>query len=62
VNGFYRQVVEELSQHGFKKVAGGKGSHEKWVRERLMVIVPFNCKSRHTANAVMKEAGIDRRF
>lgn len=62
MNGYYRQVVEELTRHGFTKSKGGKGSHEKWEKGTIKVIVPFNCYSRFTANAVLKAAGIDRRF
>jgi predicted RNA binding protein YcfA (HicA-like mRNA interferase family) len=62
VNGFYREVVEELSRNNFRKVPGGKGSHEKWECGSVRVLVPFHCKSRHTANAVMKAAGLARRF
>lgn len=58
MNGFYNQVVEALYQRGFRRIGGGKGSHEKWSNGSKTVIVPFNCKSRHTANGVMKGAGI----
>jgi predicted RNA binding protein YcfA (HicA-like mRNA interferase family) len=62
VNSFYPQVKAVLQQHGFSFLKGGKGSHEWWSNGRVKVQVPFNCYSRHTANAVMKQAGIDHHF
>ena len=42
---------------------GGKGSHEKWIvpQSRRVVIVPRS-KSRHTANEVLKQAGLPKAF
>jgi predicted RNA binding protein YcfA (HicA-like mRNA interferase family) len=61
---YYRDVSALLSQHGFAKTNGGKGSHEKWCCERTgkLVIVPFNLKSRHTANGILQSAGIAKSF
>lgn len=41
----------------------GKGSHEKWVNtaERRMVTVS-RTKSRHTANGILKQAGLPKAF
>jgi predicted RNA binding protein YcfA (HicA-like mRNA interferase family) len=63
VEYYYRAIIEILSQHGFEKVAGGKGSHEKWRNSIIgrTVIVPRS-RRRHTANAVLKQAGIDHKF
>ena len=61
--GFYRDIAKLLSTHGFQVVKGGKGSHEKWRDvDGLTVIVPRNLYSRHTANAVLREAGINRKL
>jgi predicted RNA binding protein YcfA (HicA-like mRNA interferase family) len=62
VKGFYDLVVAALREHGFVYWKQGKGSHEKWRKGEIRVLVPFNCESRHTANAVMKAAGIDKHF
>lgn len=62
MNGYFAQVIALLRQRGFEQVRGGKGSHEKWRKGSVTVLVPFNCYSRHTANAVMKAAGIEHRF
>ena len=63
VEDYYRAIIEILSQHGFEKVAGGKGSHEKWRNQVIgrTVIVPRS-RRRHTANAVQNQAGIDHKF
>ena len=54
--------IDALSAQGFAQVLGGKGSHQKWRKGRITVLVPFNCYSRHTANAVMKASGIATKF
>ena len=61
---FYREVTALLRAQGFTRVDGGKGSHEKWFNDvtRRLVIVPRNLKSRHTANAILKSAQINRKI
>ena len=60
---FYRIVTKELAAIGFAIKPGGKGSHEKWCggAADITLIVPQNLKSRHTANAILKDAGSDKR-
>jgi predicted RNA binding protein YcfA (HicA-like mRNA interferase family) len=64
VKGYYRQLAKLLKANGFTYAGNAKGSHEKWRRETdgRLVLVPFNCHSRHTANAILASAGIDRRL
>ncbi len=62
MNGYYSQVIQILREHGFSLIRMGRGSHEIWGRSSTNVTVPFNMPSRHTANAVMKQAGIQHRF
>lgn len=60
---FYDQLVEIMRAHGCFQIPGGKGSHEKWkspINDRT-VTVPRS-KSRHTANAVLKQLGIERKL
>jgi predicted RNA binding protein YcfA (HicA-like mRNA interferase family) len=60
---FYDAIIRALKDGGFERVKGGKGSHEKWRNERLgLSVIVSRSKSRHTANAIMKEAGLDTRF
>ena len=62
MNGYYDLIIAVLKKHGFSYLRQGKGSHEMWSNGSACVTVPFNCKSRFTANAVMKEVGIKHRF
>ena len=63
VEGFYKSISKILSDSDFWRIDGGKGSHEKWVNEAgLTLTVPRNLLSRHTANGILKSAGIDKRL
>lgn len=62
--GFYRAIVALLTEHGCWYVRQGKGDHEIWrspITDRNFT-VDKGCVSRHTANEVMKQAGIDHHF
>lgn len=61
MNGYYSQVVQVLRQHGFE-LRRQKGSHQSWCKGNLCVTVSTTCDSRHTANAILKQAGIAHRF
>lgn len=64
VAGFYKEIVELLRLHGCAIKRHGKGDHEIWfspITGRTFT-VDRGSLSRHTANAVMKQAGIDRKF
>lgn len=61
MNGFYAVVVAALKAAGFQ-YARQKGSHQTWSNGKLSVTVSTNCDSRHTANAIMKQAGLNQRF
>jgi len=63
MNGYEKLVKELLLKHGYKLVRTGKGSHEIWASEKgVSVTVNHACKSRHTANSIMKAASIEHRF
>jgi predicted RNA binding protein YcfA (HicA-like mRNA interferase family) len=64
MNGYFQQVCALLRDHGWEYYKPGKGSHQKWKKTQggQVVLVPFNCYSRHTANAVLRDAGIDHKF
>jgi predicted RNA binding protein YcfA (HicA-like mRNA interferase family) len=61
---FYRELVAILRANGFKFDRSGKGSHEIWVNigTNKQVTVPRSTKSRHTANDVLKQAGLPKKF
>jgi len=60
---FYRDLAHLLREAGWSPVGGGKGSHEKWRHPvtTKTVIVPRS-KSRHTANEVLRQAGLPKAF
>ncbi|MSO75828.1 MAG: type II toxin-antitoxin system HicA family toxin [Alphaproteobacteria bacterium] len=59
----YRQLAELLRDAGCVFVRQGKGSHEVWHSPitRRPVTLPSNITSRHLANAILKQAGVDKR-
>jgi predicted RNA binding protein YcfA (HicA-like mRNA interferase family) len=61
---FERDVRRILAEHGYTFVRHGKGDNDIWespINGRRFV-VDGKIKSRHTANAIMKQAGIDYKF
>jgi predicted RNA binding protein YcfA (HicA-like mRNA interferase family) len=63
VEGYYRAVRKLIVELGFEQISGGKGSHEKWMNpEGRVLIVPRNLMSRHTANNILKDAGIPKKL
>jgi predicted RNA binding protein YcfA (HicA-like mRNA interferase family) len=41
----------------------GKGDHDIWVtHEGKRIVVPIHIKSRHTANGILKDAGLPKAF
>ena len=61
---FYRELVSILRANGFEFLRAGKGSHEIWFNPvtNQHVTVPRTTKSRHTANDVLKQAGLQKKF
>jgi len=62
--GFYKQIVSILKKNDCYFVRDGKGDHEIWyspLSDRNFS-VDKGCLSRHTANAIMKQAHIDHKF
>jgi predicted RNA binding protein YcfA (HicA-like mRNA interferase family) len=61
---FYRDLVRLLQANGCYLVRQGKGSHEIWYSpvSKQNVTVPQSTKSRHTANDVLKKAGLAKAF
>ena len=57
---YYRKLCQQLKAAGFVQVVGGKGSHEKWhnAEKDITLIVPHNLKKKHTANGILKSAGL----
>lgn len=62
MNGYEAKIKEILTKHGWKFLRNGKGSHEVWQKDNKGQTIPKGCKSRHLANEIMKQAGIDYKF
>lgn len=60
---FYDEIAYLLRKAGWTQTAGGKGSHEKWIdRNGTRIVIVPRSKSRHTANEVLKQAGLPKTF
>ena len=57
-------VIASLLAHGCYFVRHGKGDHDIWFSPltKRAVVVDGKIKSRHTANGVLKQAGIAKAF
>ncbi|MCF6344585.1 MAG: type II toxin-antitoxin system HicA family toxin [Devosiaceae bacterium] len=63
MKGYYKLVVAELKNIGYLYERNAKGSHEVWKNEDgRQTTVPRNINSRYTANAILKQAGIKKKF
>jgi hypothetical protein len=64
MSDFSPELKRILRQHGCRCERVGKGDHEIWfspVTNRRFP-VDSKIKSRHTANGVLKQAGIEKQF
>ena len=60
VQGYTHQLKTILRDHGWSFLRAGKGDHEIWSHPESApaVVVDGKIMSRHTANAVLQQAGI----
>ncbi|MBI5939458.1 MAG: type II toxin-antitoxin system HicA family toxin [Caulobacterales bacterium] len=60
---YYPELVQLLRAAGWRRISGGKGSHEKWRHPgSVKTLVVPRTKSRHTANDILKDAGLPKSF
>ena len=61
---YEKKVRKILLQHGCTFQRRGKGDHDIWYSPITSrhVTVDTKIKSRHTANAILKQSGIDYKF
>ena len=61
---YEKKVRDILKQYGCHLVRRGKGDHDIWYSPLTdtHITVDSKIKSRHTANAIMKQAGINHKF
>jgi predicted RNA binding protein YcfA (HicA-like mRNA interferase family) len=64
VRGYGKEVREKLKEAGWTFLRHGKGDHDVWHNPRTgqRVTVPVKLLSRHTANDILKEAGLPKAF
>lgn len=60
-SGYYDQLIKILNQYGCTFLRQGKGSHEIWNSPITQKPFPvaYTITNRHTANGILKQAGID---
>lgn len=61
---YENEVRDILTSNGCTYVRHGKGDHDIWYSPitKRHITVDGKIKSRHTANAIMKQSGIQHRF
>lgn len=63
VQGYAKRLMAILRDHGWVFDREGKGDHEIWSKPgQRPVVIDRGMKSRHTANGVLKQAGIKMKF
>jgi hypothetical protein len=64
VAGYTRQLKKLLKEGGCEYLQQGRGDHEVWWNPKTgkKFDVDSNIKSRHTANEVLKQAGLPKAF
>lgn len=64
VSNFAPMVRDILREAGCKFDRQGKGDHEIWLcpQSRRPIVVDDTIKSRHTANGILKQAGLPKAF
>ena len=64
VVSFTPELVRLLKEAGCRFERAGKGDHDIWYSPltNLRFVVDAKIKSRHTANAVLKQAGLPKSF
>lgn len=63
-SGLYRELARLLREAGCEFVRQGKSSHEIWYSpiSKRSFTVPRNTEKTHTANNVLKDAGLPKAF
>jgi len=64
MGSYERAVRKKLSENGCHFVRHGKGDHDIWFSPitKLPITVDKEIEARHTANGIMKRAGIKWHF
>ena len=61
---FYRDLTKILSDNGYAFFRSGKGDHEIWLNKETgkKATVDAGITSWHTANEILKKAGLPKAF
>lgn len=61
---YEKKVRDLLAKNGCSFIRHGKGDHDIWYSPITCrhVTIDTKIKSRHTANAILKQSGIDYKF
>lgn len=61
---YEKKVRKILSENGCEFLRHGKGDHDIWFSPitNRKIVVDGKIKSRHSANEILKQSGIDYRF
>jgi predicted RNA binding protein YcfA (HicA-like mRNA interferase family) len=63
MKGYGKVVREMLADAGCAFIRHGKGDHDIWrTKNGKSITVPVKIMSRHTANAILKDAGLPKAF
>ena len=64
VLSFTPKIIDILRQNGFEFYRAGKGDHQIWRHKETGKRVTVDAKvlSRHTANKIMRDAGLPKAF
>ena len=64
MKGYAAEVKERLKGAGWEFLRHGKGDHDVWHNPQTgqKVTVPVKLLSRHTANDILKDAGLAKAF
>lgn len=64
MSDYSKELKQYLQNKGCYFERQGKGDHEIWFSPitNIRFVVDNRIKSRHTANAVLKQAGLPKRF
>jgi hypothetical protein len=64
LSDYGKAVREVLKEHGCRFVRQGRGDHEMWESPHSGKRFPVDhtIKSRHTANGILKQAGLPKQF
>jgi len=64
MSDYTKELKRYLHEAGCRFDRYGKGDHEIWFSPitRIKFVIDNSIKSRHTANAVLKQAGLPKHF